>query len=112
MKKTIYVAVIVAVLVISLVALDRIKNMDTLNGTYKSQSGDYEVQFKRDGSFVWKRGGAYLNGTYESGYEKGAQVFQLHVYGKGWDDGFYKAYRQGRDILIKYQSRDEQLFVK
>jgi len=81
----------------------------SLRGKYISESGEYTLEFKSNGTCVWYEDGSFFNGTY---YETGSG-WQLNVNGSGlYSNTVFNAEKSGRDLIINGGMVHGELFIK
>lgn len=81
----------------------------TLNGTYMSESGEYKVEFKNNGTCTWYQDGVFFNGE----YQKTDLGWQLNINGSGsYTNTVFEAKQAGRDLIINGGFVYGELFVK
>ena len=80
-----------------------------LDGTYISESGEYEIEFEKDGTCVWIQGGRFFDGT----YEETKDGYRLMIMGNGLAvNTVFDAVWDGKDLIITGGRVDGERFVK
>lgn len=91
-KKIVIVGLIVVILVI--VAF----NVLWLSGTYTSESGFYEIEFKPFGQCRWLQSGMFFEGTYENNYDG---TYSLFIEGSGtYSNTEFTAEKDNGDLIV------------
>ena len=105
MMKKYFAMLLVIVLCISLCAC----SAGGLSGTYVNESGEYTVEFEKDGSCTWYQDDNFFVGT----YEKLDTAWKLKIAGQGfYQNTIFTAEKQGKDLLITGGTVYGELFVK
>lgn len=82
---------------------------NSLDGSYVSEDGKYEVKFSDDGICTWYQDGAFFNGT----YDKTDDGWQLEIMGNGlYSNTVFNAIEDDGNLVISGGVVDNGRFIK
>ncbi|MBD5491692.1 MAG: hypothetical protein HDR16_06145 [Lachnospiraceae bacterium] len=82
---------------------------NSLNGSYVSEDGRYEIKFNDDGICTWYQDGAFFNGT----YDKTDDGWQLEITGNGlYSNTVFNAIEDDGNLIISGGVVDNGCFIK
>lgn len=109
MKKAVVLILVIA-LCVSLCAC----NENTLSGKYVSESGNYTVEFEKDGTCTWYQSTWYQENTFFEGtYKPTDSGWQLNIKGSGlYKNTVFIAEKSGKNLIITGGVVSGELFIK
>ncbi|MBD5504235.1 MAG: hypothetical protein HDR09_11025 [Lachnospiraceae bacterium] len=82
---------------------------NSLDGSYASEDGTYQIKFNDDGSCTWYQDGTFFNGT----YDKTDDGWQLEITGNGlYSNTVFSASEEDGDLIISGGVVNNGRFVK
>lgn len=82
---------------------------NSLDGSYVSEDGTYQINFNNDGSCTWYQDGKFFDGT----YDKTDEGWQLEIKGDGfYSNTVFSASEEESDLIISGGVVHNDRFIK